>query len=147
MVKAVKAVKAMKAHYKVKREYISWFIKGLAYNPSAITEEHIDVFASHVSAPGGVRAALEHFRAFPIDSEQNKESTKDKITMPVLVLGGDIYPALGGDLPGNFALSSIQSLASNVSGVTVPLSEQRIPDKQPDFVIEQLVNFFRNSTK
>jgi hypothetical protein len=26
--------------------------------------------------------------------------------MPVLVLGGDIYPALGGDLPGNFALSS-----------------------------------------
>ena len=27
--------------------------------------------------------------------------------MPVLALGGDIYPALGGDLPGNFALSSL----------------------------------------
>src|SRR5215213_2364629 len=68
------------------REYISWFMKGLAYNPSAITEEDIDVFASHVSAPGGMRAALEHFRAFPIDAEQNKESAKDKITKPVLVL-------------------------------------------------------------
>src|SRR5215208_3945753 len=27
------------------REYISWFMKGLAYNPSAFTEEAIDVFA------------------------------------------------------------------------------------------------------
>ncbi len=40
------------------REYISWFFKGLAYNPSAITEEDIDVFASHVSAPGGMHAHL-----------------------------------------------------------------------------------------
>jgi pimeloyl-ACP methyl ester carboxylesterase len=124
------------------REYISWFMKGLAYNPSAITEEDIDVFASHVSAPGGMRAALEHFRAFPIDAEQNKESAKAKITMPVLVLGGDIYPALGGDFPGNFALSSTQALAANVTGVTVPLSGHWIPEEQPQFVIEQLMTFF-----
>ena len=124
------------------REYISWFIKGLAYNPSAITEEDIDVFASHVSAPGGMREALEHFRAFPIDAEQNRESAKDKITMPVLVLGGDIYPALGGDFPGNFALSSTQALATNVTGVTVPLSGHWIPEEQPEFVIEQLTTFF-----
>jgi hypothetical protein len=42
--------------------------------------------------------------------------------MPVLVLGGDIYPALGGDYPGNFALSSTQNLATNVTGIIVPLS-------------------------
>ena len=124
------------------REYISWFMKGLAYNPSAITEEDIDVFVSHVSAPGGMRAAFEHFRAFPLDAEQNEESSKDKITMPVLVLGGDIYPALGGDLPGNFALSSTQALAENVTGVTVPLSGHWIPEEQPEFVIEQLTTFF-----
>src|ERR687890_196961 len=124
------------------REYILWFMKGLAYNPSAFTEEDIDVFASHVSAPGGMRGALEHFRAFPIDAEQNRESAKAKITMPVLALGGDIYPALGGDLPGNFALSSMQGLAANVKGVTVPLSGHWIPEEQPDFVIEQLAMFF-----
>jgi pimeloyl-ACP methyl ester carboxylesterase len=128
------------------REYISWFMKGLAYNPSAFTEEDIDVFASHVSAPGGMRAAFEHFRAFPVDAEQNKESAKAKITMPVLALGGDIYPALGGDLPGNFALSSLQSLATNVKGVTVPLSGHWIPEEQPDFVIKQLANFFGGNT-
>jgi pimeloyl-ACP methyl ester carboxylesterase len=128
------------------REYISWFMKGLAYNPSAFTEEDIDVFASHVSAPGGMRAAFEHFRAFPVDAEQNKESAKAKITIPVLALGGDIYPALGGDLPGNFALSSLQSLATNVKGVTVPLSGHWIPEEQPDFVIKQLANFFGGNT-
>ncbi|HEX5979353.1 MAG TPA: alpha/beta hydrolase [Nitrososphaeraceae archaeon] len=128
------------------REYISWFFKGLAYNPSAITEEDIDVFANHFSSPGGMRAAFEHFRAFPIDAEQNKESAKDKITMPVLVLGGDIYPALGGDFPGNLALSSTQALAVNVTGVIVPLSGHWIPEEQPEFVIKQLANFFGNNT-
>ena len=56
-----------------------------------------------------VAPQFEHFRAFPMDAEQNKESAKSKITMPVLVLGGDIYPALGGDYPGNFALESTQA--------------------------------------
>ena len=124
------------------REYISWFFKGLAYNPSAITEDDIDVFAKHFSAPGGMRGAFEHFRSFPVDAEQNKESATHKITMPVLVLGGDVYPALGGDLPGNFALSSTQALATNVTGITVPLSGHWIPEEQPDFVIEHLAKFF-----
>ncbi|MGA7897413.1 MAG: hypothetical protein WCA39_00975 [Nitrososphaeraceae archaeon] len=47
--------------------------------------------------------------------------------MPVLALCGDIYPAVGGDLPGNFALYSTHLLAANVRGVTVPLSGHWIP--------------------
>lgn len=62
--------------------------------------------------------------------------------IPVLVLGGDIYPALDGDFPGNFALSSTQALASNVTGVTVPLSGHWISEEQPQFVMEQLAQFF-----
>jgi hypothetical protein len=49
-----------------------------------------------------MRAGFEYYRAFPVNAEQNRESAKTKIMMPVLVLGGDIYPALGGDFPGNF---------------------------------------------
>jgi pimeloyl-ACP methyl ester carboxylesterase len=125
------------------REYISWFFKELAYNPSAITEEDIDIFANHFSAPGTARSAFEYFRAFPVDAEQNIESSKtNKITIPVLALGGDIYPGLGGDIPGNFAASSLQSLATNVTGVTVPLSGHWIPEERPDFVLDQLSKFF-----
>ena len=67
--------------------------------------------------------------------------------MPVLAVGGDIYPAVRGDLPGNFALYSIQQLAANVQGITVPLSGHWIPEEQPDFVVDQLLKFFRNTTK
>jgi pimeloyl-ACP methyl ester carboxylesterase len=128
------------------REYLSWFYRGLAYNPEAITEADIDEFVSHYSAPGGMRAGFEYYRAFPIDAEQNKELSRTKLEMPVLVLGGDIYPALGGDFPGNFALNSTQAVAQDVRGVIVPLSGHWIPEEQPGFVIDQLFNFFGNST-
>jgi len=124
------------------RECISWLFQGLAYNPSAITDNDIDVYASHISRPGGLKGAFNHFRYSPMDTLQNKESATNKITIPVLVLGGDIYPALGGDLPGNYALESTQALATNVKGITVPLSGHWIPEEQPVFVIKQLVNFF-----
>jgi hypothetical protein len=55
------------------REYISWFLKGLAYNLSAITEEDLDVFARHSSASGAMLAGFEYFRAFPIDESKTKK--------------------------------------------------------------------------
>ena len=124
------------------REYLSWFYKGIAYNPNAITQADIDEFVSKYSAPGAMRAGFEYYRAFPEDAEQNKESAKTKLTTPVLVLGGEIYPALGGELPGNLTLNSTQALGVNVTGITVPLSGHWIPEEQPQFVIEQLAKFF-----
>jgi hypothetical protein len=55
-----------------------------------------------------------------------------------LVLGGHIYPALGGVLSVKFALNTTQELASNVKGIIVPLSEHWIAEEQPDFVIKHL---------
>ena len=126
------------------KEYLSSFYKGLAYNPYAIkilplkkiTQADIDEFVSHYSTPGGMRAGFEYYRAFSQDAEDNKESAANgKLTIPVLVLSGDIYPALGGDLPGSTTLKATQALAENVTGVTVPLSGHWIPEEQPQFVI------------
>jgi hypothetical protein len=59
-------------------------------------------FVRKYSAPGEMRAGFEYYRAFDEDAEQNKELVnKSKLQIPVLVLAGDIYPALEGDLPGN----------------------------------------------
>lgn len=124
------------------REYLSWFYRGLAYNPEAIAEADIDEYVSHYSAPGGMRAGFEYYRAFPIDAELNKELSKTRLEMPVLALAGDIYPALGGDFPGNYVLNSTQAVAQNVRGVIVPFSGHFIPEEQPDFVVEQLTTFF-----
>jgi pimeloyl-ACP methyl ester carboxylesterase len=69
--------------------------------------------------------------------------------MPVLALSGDIYPILGGDLPGSSTFNSIQnlSLATNLQGIIVPLSGHWIAEEQPQFFIKQLANFFgQNNT-
>src|SRR5689334_2261313 len=51
--------------------YLSWFYHNLAYNPSAITQQDINEFVSHYSAPGGMRDGFNYFRAFPEDAIQN----------------------------------------------------------------------------
>jgi pimeloyl-ACP methyl ester carboxylesterase len=89
-----------------------------------------------------MRAGFEYYRAFPINEEQNKALSETKLQMPVLALGADIYPALGGDAPGNFALDSTQGLAENIKGVIVPLSGHYIAEEQPQFVVDQLTKFF-----
>jgi pimeloyl-ACP methyl ester carboxylesterase len=116
------------------REYLSWFYR-LAYNPDAITEADIDEYVSHYSAPGGMRAGFEYYRAFPIDAEQNKEHSSVKLPMPVLVLGGE-YSL------GTAALESMRSLATDVRGGIVPLSGHWIAEERPDFLVEQLARFF-----
>jgi pimeloyl-ACP methyl ester carboxylesterase len=131
------------------REYLSWFYKSLAYNPDAITQDDIDEFVRHYSAPGGMKAGFEYYRAFPIDADQNRAIiNQSRLQTPILVLAGDIYPiAFGGDVPGNPALDSIKPLGVNVSGTVVPLSGHWIPEEQPKFVIDQLFKFFGSDTK
>jgi hypothetical protein len=52
--------------------YLAWFYHNLANNPAAITQEDINEYVSHYSAPGGMHAGFEHYRAFPQDAIQNQ---------------------------------------------------------------------------
>jgi pimeloyl-ACP methyl ester carboxylesterase len=127
-------------------EYLSWHYQNLAYNRAAITQEAINEYVSRYSAPGGMRAGFEYYRAFDEDAVQNRELVnKSKLQIPVLVLAGDFYPAFGGDITFTPALG-VRALAENVNSTVVPLSGHYIPEEQPDFVIEQLVNFFGANT-
>ena len=121
------------------REYLTWFYRNGAYNPAAITEEDIDEYVSHYSAPGGMRAGFEYYRAIPLGVEQIKEYSKVKLPMPVLALGGE-YSF------GTAALDSMKSLATDVRGGIVPFSGHWIAEERPDFLTEQLFKFFGNST-
>ena len=117
------------------RDYLSMFYKVWAYNPEAITEADIDEYVSHYSAPGGMRAGFEYYRAFPIEEEQNRGFSKVKLQMPVLALGGE-YSF------GTAALKSMKLLATNVSGGTVPFSGHWIAEERPVFLIKELAKFF-----
>ena len=75
-------------------KYLSWFFRGLTYNPSAITEADIDEYVSHYSAPGGMRAGFEYYRAFPQDAIQNQNYSKTNLTMPGTGYGSRIHSGI-----------------------------------------------------
>src|ERR671911_102916 len=126
-------------------EYLSWHYQNLAYNPAAITQEAINEYVSKYSAPGGMRAGFEHYRAMPQDTILNQNYSKTNLTMPVLTLGAGYTPVFGG--PNTFAEYGMKQLAQNVTAITVPNSGHYIPEEQPDVVVKHLNNFFSgNST-
>jgi pimeloyl-ACP methyl ester carboxylesterase len=132
------------------REYISSFVKMLAYNPSATTEGDLDVYTAKYSSPGAMRDGFEYYRAFPLDAVQNKALvSQSKLHVPVLVLEADFYPVFGGAVQGTPVADAVKAMAQNVTGIKVPLSGHWIPEEQPQFVIKQLANFFGggNTTK
>jgi pimeloyl-ACP methyl ester carboxylesterase len=120
------------------REYLAWFYH-YTCNPAAITKEDIDEYVSHYSAPGGMRAGFEYYRALFDDIKQNKEYSKVKLPMPVLALGGECSF-------GSAAFDSMRLLAINVSGGIVPDSGHWIPKERPGFLTEQLFAFFNGNT-
>ncbi len=60
------------------REYLTWFYR-YSCNPAAITDKDIDEYVSHYSAPGGMRAGFEYYRALSDDIKQNKEYSMTKL--------------------------------------------------------------------
>ncbi len=118
------------------REYLTWFYR-YSCNPAAITDEDIDEYVSHYSAPGGMRAGFEYYRALADDIKQNKEYSMTKLPMPVLVLGGECSF-------GTAALDSMRMLATNVSGSIIPNTGHWIPEERPDFLINELARFFND---
>jgi pimeloyl-ACP methyl ester carboxylesterase len=122
--------------------YLSWFYRNLAYNPSAITQTDINEFVSHYSAPGGMHAGFEYYRAFPQDAIQNMNYSKTKLTMPVLALGAGYIPTFGGNITMPTIVYGMQILAQNATGIIVPNSGHWIPEERPDFVLDQLSKFF-----
>src|SRR5919106_4194645 len=127
-------------------EYLSWFFQNLAYNPAAITQADINEYVSHYSAPGGMHAGFEYYRAMPQDAIQNQNYSKTNLTMPVLALGAGYIPTFGGNA-NTAAEYGMKILAQNVTGITVPNSGHYIPEEQPDVVVKLLNNFFSgNST-
>jgi pimeloyl-ACP methyl ester carboxylesterase len=122
--------------------YLSWFYHNLAYNPAAITQADINEFVSHYSAPGGMRAGFEYYRAFPQDAIENQNYSKTKLSMPVLAVYGSYYPAFGGNVTINPALYSMKALAQNVRGIQIPNSGHWSPEERPAFVVRMLDSFF-----
>jgi pimeloyl-ACP methyl ester carboxylesterase len=115
------------------RTYLTWFFRQ-AYNPTALSEQDIDEYVRCYSAPGGLRAGFEYYRAIFVDVEHNIENAKTKLKMPVLALGGERGF-------GELTIKSMQQLAENVSGGVIERCGHWIPEERPDYLAGELLKF------
>lgn len=119
------------------RLYLQHFYERLAFNQNAITVADLDLYASHYSAAGGMRAGFELYRAFDHDAEDNKSMLKKngRLKMPVLALGGvsSFY------LP--IAKPMLAEVARHVTVVAIPDSGHWIAEENPKALLEELLKF------
>lgn len=89
--------------------------------------------------PGGFRALLAYYRAFPQDVADNEAiiARNGKLKMPVLALGGDRSFGRGME-----TMQSLQRMAVDVRGGLIPNCGHWVAEEAPAFVADQLRKFF-----
>jgi pimeloyl-ACP methyl ester carboxylesterase len=119
------------------RIYFEHFWNDFAADPAkSVSEADRRFYASKYAQPGAMKAGMEVFRAFDQDAKDNVEFAKTKLSMPMLVLGGE---KSGGD----FLISQGRMVATNVDGVIITGSGHWLIDEAPNQVIPRLVAFFQ----
>jgi pimeloyl-ACP methyl ester carboxylesterase len=120
------------------RLYLQAMITARIFDPSAISEADLDIYASAYAMPGAMRAGLEVYRAFDRDVEDNRTAIRQfgKLTIPVLAMGGEISTL--GPLMGEM----MQEVAENITAVRVPGTAHFIAEENPSTMAAELLRFF-----
>lgn len=120
------------------RAYIQDFFNRHAYNFAAFPPEAIDVYAKAYAAPGGMRSALEVYRAFDQDAQDNTETfaTSGKLRMPMLFVAGRQSGFLS-TVAGTIA----DEISENGSFVTIANSGHYVAEENPADFAEAVLAF------
>jgi pimeloyl-ACP methyl ester carboxylesterase len=125
------------------RLYLQTFFNARFYDPSAISEEDIDLFTSAYATPGGMRAGFELYRAFDQDGRDVRDNlaANGKLKIPVLAVGGDISTT------GPVMAEMMREVADDVSELRVPRTGHWIAEENPVGFLEGLLKFLRTSKR
>jgi len=118
------------------RIYFEHFWNDFAADPTkSVSEADRRFYTRKYAQPDAMKAGMEVFRAFDQDAKDNAQFAKTKLSMPMLVLGGE---KSGGD----FLTSQARLVADNVDGAIVTGSGHWLIDEAPGQVIPRLLAFF-----
>jgi pimeloyl-ACP methyl ester carboxylesterase len=119
------------------RQYLQAFFAARVFDPSAISDADLDVYASAYSAPGAMRAGFEVYRAFDRDAADNREALarSGKLAVPVLAVGGETSTT------GPLVEEMMREVADTVVGLRVPRTAHWIPEENPDMLTRALLEF------
>lgn len=119
------------------RIFFDYFFDYISAHPDRITEEARTEYVRAYAEPGAMSAGFEWYRAFPQDIDFIKRSTLNKLTMPVLALGGD-------KVMGDFMEPMLRQVAEDVRGHVFTDCGHYVPEEKPDELVEQLRAFLHS---
>jgi pimeloyl-ACP methyl ester carboxylesterase len=111
------------------------FIFTFAHNATAIDRP---VYYQAYASAANREAGYDYYRAFPQNAADNEAHASDKLTIPVLALGGQYSFGTG-------VGASFDNVATDVHTVVVPGSGHFIPEEEPGFLSECAGLFFSTS--
>lgn len=119
------------------RAYLQAFFDARVFDPAAIDEGTLDLYASAYSAPGAMRAGFELYRAFERDAEDNREALHrhGRLKMPVLSVGGAISTT------GPLVEEMMREVADDVTGCRIERTGHWIPEENPEALAAAIVRF------
>ncbi|MFI1031374.1 alpha/beta fold hydrolase [Streptomyces sp. NPDC020951] len=119
------------------RWYITRFFDDLTYQPDAITNADIDVYARAFEAPGAMRALCEIYRELDHDAQIHRDdiAAHGKLTVPVLASGGATQT-----LAANYQ-AMCEEVAKNVTGHLVPDAGHWVPEENPAYFTRMFLDF------
>ncbi|MBI3250076.1 MAG: alpha/beta hydrolase [Deltaproteobacteria bacterium] len=116
--------------------YLTYFYTSTVYNysPTVFSPEDIAEYVRVYSLPGALRAGFQYYRAGLQEDLDNLSGCTEKLKMPVLAWGGEVF--LANIVP------IWQTVADSVRGGMVERCGHFIAEEKPEFVIQQALEFF-----
>ena len=119
------------------RQYLQAFFNARCFDPSAIGQEDLEIYASAYAAAGAMRAGFELYRAFDQDAEDNRAALgrNGRLPMPVLAVGG------ASSTSGPLIEGMMGEVAENVTGLRVPGTAHWVPEENPQALARAVLEF------
>jgi pimeloyl-ACP methyl ester carboxylesterase len=123
------------------RQYLQAFFNTRMFDPSAVSESDMDLYASAYSAPGAIRAGFEVYRAFDQDVQDNRDALKrnGKLSIPVLAVSSSIT------VYGPRVEEMMREVADNVTGLRVSNAAHWIAEENPEAFTTGLLRFLTSA--
>lgn len=117
------------------KQYFDKFLKNETYDPN-VPDDAMNEYVRCYSAPGGLRAMFEVYRATFKDAEYNKKAAETKLTMPVLAMGST-----------HFIFEEVERemnlVAEDVTSVVMDYGHQ-LAEECPEKLASEFIKFFGN---
>jgi pimeloyl-ACP methyl ester carboxylesterase len=116
------------------RIYLDRFWNDFAGDASKIDEGTRNHYAKLYARPGAMKASFAQFQSIRKDAEDNAESVKIKLAMPVLAIGGE--KSFGAN-----EAAVMRNAATNVSEVVVPGAGHWLMEEAPAVTVKTVQSF------